>query len=391
MDAAEFVAILPIVDRFDALTDPANYRSLPAGWLLAVADVTGSTKAIAAGEYKAVNTVGVSVIASITNALKPAQLPYLFGGDGALVCVPPGGEVAARTALAATAAMSKAQFGLELRAALVPVEYLRRRGHEVRVARQQVSEHYYQSAFDGGGAAFAEAALKDGTLPPEYDVEPDSSAAVDFSGLECRWQEIPSPSDETVAVIVTGAGHGSMSLPACRRAIDAIERIYGDAAHSHPITARGMRVAFAERTLKYETKLRTWRGSWKDRLRYRVLLRIQSMLGWFFFRTGARTGDTEWGRYKRDAAANSDCRKFDGALRLVVSGTPAQRAELERVLGDAERRGELRYGIHVADAAIMTCLVSRRQHEHAHFIDAAGGGYASAAKQLKARPVGPQD
>ena len=31
----------------------------------------------------------------------------------------------------------------------------------------------------------------------------------------------------------------------------------------------------------------------------------------------------------------------------------------------------------------MTCLVSSRQYEHAHFIDAAGGGYASAAKKLK--------
>ncbi len=93
---SEFYANLPPVASLDALCDPGAFTALPDDWYLAVADVAGSTRAIAAGRYKAVNTVGVSVIAAVTNALKPLDLPYIFGGDGAIVCLPGEGAAAAR-------------------------------------------------------------------------------------------------------------------------------------------------------------------------------------------------------------------------------------------------------------------------------------------------------
>lgn len=44
---------------------------------------------------------------------------------------------------------------------------------------------------------------------------------------------------------------------------------------------------------------------------------------------------------------------------------------------------ELHYRMHVARSALMTCLVEEREGAHFHFVDASGGGYASAASSLK--------
>ncbi len=386
---SEFYAKLPPVASLDALCDPGAFTALPDDWYLAVADVAGSTRAIAAGRYKAVNTVGVSVIAAVTNALKPLDLPYIFGGDGAIVCVPGDGATATRHALAATAAMASKAFDMELRTALVPVAYLRGLGHEVLVARHRVSPHYdqcaLQCALHGGGAPLAETLLKSGGLPPECYVSADAGLDADYSGLECRWREIPSPSDETIAVIVQVTVNTQEPLATYRAVMREIEQIYGGADACRPVTKDGMRITLSSFVLAHEARVRTWRDSLRGRLRYALVQRLQVALGWVLFATDARTSDTDWSRYKSDAVANTDFRKFDGCLRLVLAGDASQRKQLTDRLDARRRAGELTFGIHVSDSAIMTCLVRQRQYEHVHFVDASGGGYAAAAKQMKAQ------
>lgn len=58
---------------------------------------------------------------------------------------------------------------------------------------------------------------------------------------------------------------------------------------------------------------------------------------------------------------------------------------LEEKLSALEAEGRIRYGIHVTDRAIMTCLIHAEAPEEVHFVDAADGGYAQAATQLKAK------
>ena len=69
-----------------------RYRPLPEGWALAVADVVSSTEAIAAGKYKSVNMAGASVITAVLNVLEGSDYPFVFGGDGAVIAVPPDGH-----------------------------------------------------------------------------------------------------------------------------------------------------------------------------------------------------------------------------------------------------------------------------------------------------------
>jgi hypothetical protein len=82
---------------------------------------------------------------------------------------------------------------------------------------------------------------------------------------------------------------------------------------------------------------------------------------------------------------NSDFRKYDDGLRMILDCTPELENAIERRLKLAASNGTIRYGLHRQDAAMMTCFTpSALRSDHVHFIDGARGGYASAATALKA-------
>ena len=88
----------------------------------------------------------------------------------------------------------------------------------------------------------------------------------------------------------------------------------------------------------------------------------------------------------RDMLANSDYRKFDDMLRMVVDCTVGQAKAIENYLAELHVQGRIAYGTHYSDTALMTCFVpSTASDGHVHFIDGSDGGYALAARQLKAQ------
>jgi len=89
--------------------------------------------------------------------------------------------------------------------------------------------------------------------------------------------------------------------------------------------------------------------------------------------------------YKRQLVENSDFRKYDDGLRMILDCTPELERGLTQILVAAASSGIVRYGLHRQDAAMMTCFTpSVMRSDHVHFIDGARGGYASAATALKA-------
>ena len=66
-----------------------------------------------------------------------------------------------------------------------------------------------------------------------------------------------------------------------------------------------------------------------------------------------------------------------GAVLALVFDCPGDRVDMVRTFLDERRaRGELQYGMHLSDHAVMTCFVtSPAQNEHVHFVD---GGDAVA-------------
>ena len=115
MSSERFYSDVPVQDDFRAVSRLGSYAQAPADWHVAVADVQGSTDAVRAGRYKDVNLLGASCIMAVLNATRPVEIPYVFGGDGASLCVPPSLLEATRSALRATRALAKREFGLQLR------------------------------------------------------------------------------------------------------------------------------------------------------------------------------------------------------------------------------------------------------------------------------------
>ncbi|NNJ12551.1 DUF3095 domain-containing protein [Chloroflexales bacterium ZM16-3] len=377
---------LPALERFSDIVDAKNFVPAPGDWQVAISDVRGSTKAIAAGRYKEVNMAGAASIVALLNVAGGREIPFVFGGDGATLLIPPELLGQARAALAGVRAMARREFGLELRVGFVPVAEVCASGAEVLVARMRVSEHYDQAVFSGGGLAFAEHLIKDPELGPRYALaEADSAEEADLSGLECRWQDVPSRHGETLSLLVMAAP-GSSPLAASavyREAIAQIEAAYGSERDYHPLSVSRLRANFNPLQLLAETKLRTPPGP-PTRLRY--LLEIWGTnIGVSLYRIyqAARGQTPWWDAYREVVFRTADYKKYDDTLRMIIAGNAAQRERLTAYLEDGYRRGQLVYGIHVTDRALMTCLVFERMGRQVHFVDGADGGYALAAKAMK--------
>jgi hypothetical protein len=380
-----FYEYLPVFDEFASITDPRHYRPLPDDWHVVVADVEKSTAAIAKGLYKQVNIIGAASIAAVLDAVKPLKVPFVFGGDGATLCVPEPSLALVRQALLATKMMAQQQFNLALRVGIVPVRDIHEAGHRALVARYRVSRHYTQAVFTGGGISFAEACVKDVERGRRYRLEiGDVHPAASFDSIECRWEDIPSPHGETISLVVLAVSPDTAQRATTyREVLECIQRIYGDSHVSRPVRLDAMRLTRSNRKLSAEVGVRSFGHGRLYRARYWLRLKLQMAVGYWVFPRNLRFAGVDWGEYQREVVENTDCRKFDDLLRQVLSGTARQREELTGFLQQMHERGELVYGIHAAPSALMTCLLFNRQGEHVHFVDGADGGYAIAALQMK--------
>jgi hypothetical protein len=95
--------------------------------------------------------------------------------------------------------------------------------------------------------------------------------------------------------------------------------------------------------------------------------------------------EVRWSNYRQEMVDNSDFRKFDGMLRMVMDGSDAQAAELGQFLEAQYRAGLPVYGMHKSREALVTCIVQSYNGNHLHFVDGSDGGYALAARGLKHR------
>ena len=132
--------------------------------------------------------------------------------------------------------------------------------------------------------------------------------------------------------------------------------------------------------------MRASRGANESLAAARLRVRVRTWFAWLIMRTGARVGGFDPARYRREVAANADVRKYDDHLRMTIDCTTALADRPEAALERARAEGILNYGLHRQPAAVMTCFVpTAGTSDHLHFIDGAAGGYALAARAMKAR------
>ena len=373
----KFYGTIPVFRGFTRLMDPSLYAPLPSDWSIGVADIVESTRAIAQARYKAVNMAGAAVIAAVTNALEGREFPFVFGGDGASFAVAPDDLERTRQALAATAAWVKQDLDLEMRVALIPIAAIRAQGLDVRVARFGPSPNLSYAMFSGGGLGFADAAMKRG----EFAVpKAPPGTQPDLTGLSCRFEEMPAVRGLILAVLVMPVQGGDPA--AYRRLIEDIVALVEQSPDSgRPVPPGGPPLRWPPAGFEFEA--RAQRGGPLFKRRVGVL--VHTLFAYLIMRSGIKVGGFMPKIYVQQLVENSDFRKYDDGLRMVLDCTPDLERELSARLAAASSAGIARYGLHRQDAAMMTCFTpSAMRSDHVHFIDGARGGYASAATALKA-------
>jgi hypothetical protein len=320
---------------------------------------------------------GAAVIAAVTNALEGREFPFVFGGDGASFAVAPGDLDRAREALAATAVWVEESLNLLMRVAMVPVSAVRAQGLDVRVARFGPSPNLSYAMFAGGGLGWAEAAMKRG----EFAVaKAPPGTQPDLTGLSCRFEEIPATRGVILSVLVVPAPGADAA--AFRKLIEEIIALVEHTPDAgRPVPPGGPPLRWPPAGADMEA--RAQRGGSLLKRRARVL--AHTLLAYLIMRFGISVGGFVPKTYTQQVVENSDFRKYDDGLRMILDCTVELERTLTRRLAEAASAGIARYGLHRQDAAMMTCFTpSALRSDHVHFIDGARGGYASAATALKA-------
>lgn len=382
MNSEKFYQGLNILSSFREVSNYELYSSLPDDWFIALADVRGSTDAIRLGKYKEVNMAGASIIAALNNLYKEEDLlPYLFGGDGSMLVLPNKHIEKVKGIMAFSKKAVEKAYGLEMAVGIVSMKELRELGHDIKIARLRLSEFIDQTIFWGSGVTFAEDLIKN-----EDRLKGVKPVEADFSGLECRWSQVPSDKDEVAAYIIQAIGENDdESVEIYEKCIQQIESIYGSEDNYHPIREGDLQMTANPFLLGVEWKLKTQPPTFSKKLKHGFAMIFQLITGLYLMKFKKKTSATNWGDYKPDLVRHADYKKFGDGLRFVASGTIEQRMALTQFLDVQFSKKKLVYGVHTSFAAMVTCFVRSYQSNHIHFVDGTDGGYAKASQELKNR------
>ena len=385
LTSLNFYRDLPAMLTFSEATGAHFHVDVPDDWWVVIADVEGSTKAIEAGEYKKVNTVGVACIAAVLNVNRQIELPFVFGGDGATFAIPEVLREQVMVALRGTQRLSRESFGLGLRVGLVQVSELVAAGHRVRLGKVRLSPSALQTALSGRGWDEAERRVKTPNAANVLRVDEQvGEALANFEGFSCRWQGVPSFQDHKLSLLIAATSADTEHHVATyKRVLARIQAIYGEVESYHPLRSNALTMTFKPRLLLHEFRVQTEHLAGIQRMAYGVKMLFQGVAGHLMFTFKLNTKMVKWARYREELVENSDFRKFDGMLRMVIDGSEQQAVALESYLAQEHAAGQLVYGIHKSREALVTCLVQSYKDNHLHFVDGSDGGYALAARQLK--------
>jgi hypothetical protein len=373
--SSNFYSKLNYLSNFKNIADFDSYTKIPSDWLAVITDVKGSTKAVNEGRYKDVNFVGAAVIIALQNLAVDHNLPYIFGGDGATLYIPSNLEDSVRTTLSNTQSIAKETFGLELRCLIYPISKLSELGLEIKIAKLKLSNLYTQAMVTGSGVDFVENILKG--PDSEFHILQAKDNLPDFTGLTCRWQDIPSRHGEIVTLIVK-ARTGAETTKTYQEVLNCIAKVYGNSEDFDPIRQGEVKLNINFNQLDREAKLFNSNKGWIPKLLAQFRIWFVNLYGYL-----TAKNNTMVIQKVNNTLIASDFKKFENAIKMVIAGNHNQRMMLVELLDELEAKKLIWYGINVSEKATMTCLVYAEGNSEVHFIDGSGGGYTMAAKELK--------
>ena len=358
---------------FSALTDSKNFVDVPSDWVVIITDIQGSTKAIEAGRYKDVNTIGAATMVALNNVMKNIEYPFVFGGDGATVVIPKSKLTDATKELSGLYVVSKTKFQLHLRVGMIEMQEIIDAGKKVQVAKYTLSSGINIALFQGGGLAFAEKKIKG--EQEKYAMHLDEEVETDLRDLSCLWKPLYASNGNILSLLVSSyEGDETNNYQEFFRQFHQIVQSIHSA---NPIARKSM--SFDASIQSFRNNLRFQWSLWGSVKRFFLSLKV-----FFAMKSGIGYVLPDVKNYLDKTPEHSDYHKFDEMLRMVLDVTPEQIAKITRLCEQMHAEKKIFYGMHISDHALMTCVVpSYENGKHIHFVDGGDGGYALAAKSLK--------
>ncbi len=320
------------------------------------------------------------VFHSACRPLKVRTSPFIFGGDGASLCIPPRDTELISQELAKLIRLAETNFSLQLRVACIPVRDIYRNGKDLLVAKLEITPGRFISLFRGGGLEYADSLSK--SENNAFAVEAHSSSVKELSGLSCRWSPVPADKGPIVSMLLVARGNNE-SLT-YQKLITQIRSILNCSIEdANPVSLKYGRYKSFRQALQDERRYddSLWRGAFIKRL---IDITIAVLIFKHRLNPLGRLFNDK--RYTASIKDHSDYHKFDDTLRLIIDCRKAEYLQIQELLEASYRAGEIYYGLHEANEALMTCFVeTTRQGGHLHFIDGGGCGLTMAAKQLKSQ------
>lgn len=382
----DFFKDLPGFNEFSGVTDLSLYRALPDDWHIVIADITGSTGAIKEGRYKDVNMMGAACIMAVINALPDCSIPYVFGGDGATLAIPGSTASLVKRGLGATRNLAQRQFGLDLRVGIVPIQDIRDADADVLVAKFQLSDGNAIAMFTGGGVQLVDDLIKDKRGNPQYSIPmPENDTPPDLEGLSCRWEPLKSIRGTMMSMLVLARGKTrEENIAIYREVIECIDEIFdSDFITASPVRAQNMVFKWPPQGIGSEYKLFALSPG---RISKWFWISFTSLVQFFLEKFDLSFGGYDASVYRKELRTNSDFRRFDDMLRMILDCSAENAGAIENLFRELNDQGKIVYGVHRSDHALMTCLVfALEKGEHVHFIDGSDGGFTTASIQLKAQ------
>lgn len=361
---------------FSGITDGKNFNSIPGDWKVIITDIKGSTKAIEEGRYKDVNTIGAAAIVSAQKGMDGEEFPFVFGGDGATLVVPPSKVKSVITNLLGLRKLSEDQFNLGLRVGVVEVQELLDEGAVLDVAKFELHAGKCIAIFKGGGLNIAEAKIKG--QEDKYAVKDEEVDYADLTGLSCRWNPITNRNGSILSFLVEARGENSGEV--YDQVLKKLDEIFkGEIEEANPVNTD----LASYKTIRecFQNEKRYHGSLFSIKLFFRFLEIIAAVMI-FKFKIPPLVFNPD--KYSKAMRTHSDYRKFDDMLRMIIDCTEDQVSDIRTYLEAQYKDGKLFYGLHESENSLMTCYVDDlNDGNHIHFIDGGNGGYAMAAKQLK--------
>lgn len=161
------------------------------------------------------------------------------------------------------------------------------------------------------------------------------------------------------------SGEADRNLQTYQDVLKKVYSIYGDVQRHHPLRASKMQLTMNPDSLSHELRVRSYsRNAW-EKTRYFLMMMLKNLAGIYLLRGNLDTKAVRWSRYRDELVENTDFRKFDGMLRMVIDGNDQQFMELQSYLEGMFREKQLAYGMHQSGEALVTCLVHSYTGSHA--------------------------